>query len=258
MAPSIDFDTVADLYDAYVRVDFDLPFFREEAKRARGKVLELTSGTGRVSIPLLQDGIDLTCVDYSGRMLAVLRRKLRERHLACRIILADMAEFSIDDRFDLIFIPFHSLSETLDRSRHESILARVRAHLADTGVFICTLQNPAVRTKLLDGTTRLVGEFAVDSGGTLVVRSALTYDPVSQIASGRQTLDLLDAEGNILNARRLDMRFYLFSREEFTRLAGVAGFEITDLYGDYDRSTFNDARSPYMIWKMKKCASPSC
>lgn len=63
---SIDFNFVADLYDSYVKVDFDLDFYEKLVSNCNGKCLELMCGTGRVSIPLLKQNIDLTCVDYSG------------------------------------------------------------------------------------------------------------------------------------------------------------------------------------------------
>jgi len=57
MNKSIDFGTVADLYDVYVQWEVDIPFFRELSVDATGEVLELMSGTGRLSIPLLQHGV---------------------------------------------------------------------------------------------------------------------------------------------------------------------------------------------------------
>ncbi|MBL7128435.1 MAG: hypothetical protein ISS16_05550 [Ignavibacteria bacterium] len=49
--PSLDYEKIARYYDSYVLVDFDIKFFLEEAKKVSGKVLELMSGTGRVSKP---------------------------------------------------------------------------------------------------------------------------------------------------------------------------------------------------------------
>ena len=55
--------------------DLDVGFYVEEATKVKGKVLELMCGTGRASMPLLEAGVDLTCVDASERMLArVLKR----------------------------------------------------------------------------------------------------------------------------------------------------------------------------------------
>ena len=59
----IDYDRVADVYDLYVTSALDVGFYMDEAAKVRGKVLELMCGTGRVSIPLLEAGVDLTCVD---------------------------------------------------------------------------------------------------------------------------------------------------------------------------------------------------
>ena len=68
-----DYDRVADIYDVYVASDLDIGFYLEEAGKVRGKVLELMCGTGRVSVRLLEAGVDLTCVDASEEMLARLK-----------------------------------------------------------------------------------------------------------------------------------------------------------------------------------------
>jgi hypothetical protein len=71
----IDYGRVADVYDLYVTSDLDVGFYVAEAGKVKGKVLELMCGTGRVSIPLLEAGVDLTCVDASEGMLARLKEK---------------------------------------------------------------------------------------------------------------------------------------------------------------------------------------
>src|SRR5262249_13319303 len=48
----------------------DVPFWTQLARVARGPVLELGCGTGRVSLPLAQAGIDLVGVDRSAEMLS--------------------------------------------------------------------------------------------------------------------------------------------------------------------------------------------
>jgi hypothetical protein len=85
MVKNIDFGLVADLQDAFVQWDLDVPFLRAMSAGVSGEVCELMSGTGRLSIPLLEGGVRSCCVDYSARMLDVLRRKLRERGLAADV-----------------------------------------------------------------------------------------------------------------------------------------------------------------------------
>src|SRR5215475_12859024 len=53
----------------------DVPFWRDVAMNAKGRVLELGCGTGRISLPLARAGVRLVGVDRSAHMLArALRR----------------------------------------------------------------------------------------------------------------------------------------------------------------------------------------
>jgi SAM-dependent methyltransferase len=252
MNKPISYASVAHLYDACVNTQFDVPFFLAEAKEAQGKVLELASGTGRVSLPLLEAGIDLTCVDYSKEMLAILRRKLDEQHRSCRVVHQDMSELTLPDRFNLIFIPFHSFSELLDADKQRKALRKIREHLADRGRFICTLQNPVVRTGSMDGNTRELGRFPLGEGRTLTLSACFTYDDHSQVAGGIQSYSVRDARGKMIENIELPVSFKLHHRVQFEEMALAAGFGIVSLFGTYERSGFDKGQSPFMIWALEK------
>jgi hypothetical protein len=74
--PAMDYSIIADLYDVYARTELDVPFFLQESQVCRS-VLELASGTGRLSLPLIEAGVPLSCLDNSPEMLGYLRRKLQ-------------------------------------------------------------------------------------------------------------------------------------------------------------------------------------
>src|SRR5512147_1182849 len=135
--PAMDYSKVAEFYDVYAQTDMDVAFFLEEAQGC-GKVLELTSGTGRLSIPLLQANVPLSCLDSSPEMLAVLRRKLRERNLVAPVYEMDATDFSLAEKFDLIIIPFNAFAEITDPIAQQKMLATIRAHLTAAGRLICT------------------------------------------------------------------------------------------------------------------------
>jgi SAM-dependent methyltransferase len=257
MLRSIDYNKVADIYDDYVNVDFDIPFWLQEAGKAKGKVLELTSGTGRISIPLLRAGINLMCVDYSTEMLSRLQRKVVSAGLSCKTVPMDIAELSLAEQFELIFIPFNSFSEILEPARHKQAFERISAHLADSGQFICTLHNPKIRLSTIDGTTGTLGRFPILSGGSLMVRHQLSYDSRTHIAKGLQYYDLCDENEKVVEQRSLGVEFYLFQKREFEDLARSSGFDIVDLYGNYDCSCFVEETSPFMIWRLRKLMAPS-
>jgi SAM-dependent methyltransferase len=128
----------------------------QEARKASGEVLELMCGTGRVSLPLVEAGVSLTCVDSSPQMLNVLRQKLDARHLSANVQEMDVCALALPQRFDLLFIPFHSFSEILSPDDQHTTLEHVRDHLSDNGRFICTLHNPVVRRQSVDSQLRLV------------------------------------------------------------------------------------------------------
>ncbi len=251
----IEFDRVADLYDDFVCTEFDVPFWLDESKSVSGKVLELACGTGRVSIPLLKAGVDLSCVDYAPEMIARFRQKLEMSHLSCPLYCQDMAELELPHHFDLIFISFHSFSELIDKQRQRFALRRIRSHLTKEGRFICTLQNPAVRTRSLDGKMRLIGEFPLPGGGMLVVRTRLSFNSSTQIASGEQVYDRLSPEKVLVEQHFLNINFYLFNKLEFESLLSESGYSIEALCGDYENRPFEEGTSPYMIWKLRRSAN---
>ena len=222
--PAMDYEQVARFYDSYVQTDMDIPFFLREAKRAAGAVLELTAGTGRVSIPLLLAGIDLTCVDSSQAMLSVLRDKLRTEELSAEVIQADLCELSLDRQFDLIFIPFHSFAEITDPTQQRQALSRIHDHLSDEGRFICTLHNPPVRLQSATGRRHELGNFPLPDGSLLALSSVENYDPVSKSVNGSQFYDVRRCDGSLLASMTLDLHFCLHSHYDFQSQAEAAGF----------------------------------
>ncbi len=135
MKKSIDFDLVADLYDYYVKTDMDVGFYLELCKGHRN-ILELMCGTGRVSLPLIREGFHLTCVDYSAQMLDVFRSKLKESDKV-DIFCQDICSLALTERYDIAFIPFHSIMEVTNKEKRKQVFARIYEHLMPGGLFFC-------------------------------------------------------------------------------------------------------------------------
>ncbi len=246
--PAMDYSKVAELYDVYAQTDIDVTFFLQEAQGC-GKVLELTSGTGRLSIPLLQAKAPLSCLDSSPEMLTVLRRKLREYGLAAPVYEMDATNFSLAEKFDLIIIPFNAFAEITDPGAQQKMLATIRAHLAASGRLICTLHNPAIRLKSIDGQVHLRGQYALpDKSGTLLLSSLERYDPATRLVTGAQFYEVHGPEGILQAKWSMDLKFFLHSRETFRALIDAQGYRVVAVYGDYARSAFQPESSPFMIW----------
>lgn len=247
----IDYDDVAELYDAYVSTEYDGPFFTEEVRRTTGPVLELTSGTGRLSVPLVEAGADLTCVDASASMLAVLARKLAVRELKAEIVCEDVCQLAFPPQFGLAILPFQSLMEVAGEVRQRAMLAAAYAALHPGGRFICTSHNPVIRRRVVDGILRVVGRFP-HAGGSLVVSGFETGG--IPMVSRLQFFEFYTPDGRLVWKRLMPMEFEMVERERFEPLATAAGFRISALFGDYSRIPFDPATSPVMIWVLDKPA----
>ncbi len=253
MPDFIEYARIADLYDTYVQVNFDVPFFLEEARKIQGEVLELMSGTGRVSLPLAEAGVRLTCVDRSPEMLAQLRAKLDERGLHAAVQAMDVRDLSLPVQFDLAFIAFHSFAELLNPDDQRQVLERIHSHLAEGGRLILTLHNPNVRLRPVDGQLHLWGRYPLKNiQGRLLFWGLQEYHRETRQVSGLQIYEEYDARG-VMQARRLmEFVFYLFQKSEFETLAQTTGFRVEALYGDYTRAPYDEQNSPFMIFVLAK------
>ena len=253
----IDYDRVADVYDLYVTSDLDIGFYIEEAIKTRGKVLELMCGTGRVSVPLLEAGVDLTCVDASAGMLARLEERLHARKLKARVVRADIRHLDLgEEKFELALIPFHSFSELASPRDREVALRAVHGCLREGGRLVCPLHNPAIRVRSTDGALRLNGSIPTADGGLLVISGFETLNESSGVVDRLQYYEFFDASNELVAKRALPMRFALIDRIRFTELVIAAGFVPVALYGDYGRSEYLEESSPFMVWILEKAKHP--
>lgn len=248
-----DYDSIAEIYDLYAKADYDIPFFVSEARKVKGPVLELMAGTGRVSVPLLEAGATLTCVDGSQGMLDVLSRKLASRRLHADVRLADVRRLQLPPSFELAILPFQAFMELVSEDDRRTTLAAVFTALVPGGRFICTLHNPAVRRASVDGVLRAVGAFPVDDDTLVVSGFEQGGDP---IVTRHQFFELFGPDGRLLWKRLLPMEFALVEQDEFEGMSRGVGFRIAAVHGSYERADFDPATSTFMIWVLEKGLRP--
>jgi len=253
MAVALDYAQISEFYDSLVRFDGDLAFFTAEARSANGPVLELMAGTGRVTIPLLEAGIDLTCVDYSLEMLTILKRKLAKRNLSANTVRADVRKLNLPHLYALAIIPLHSFSELLTEVDQLEALRAVHGTLADGGKFVFALLNPAVVLPNLHGEMKTLIRFSHPNGkGEVVVQSRSQFDAETRIVTGVKLFQEHNANGEMTAERSVDERYVLLDRQAVEDRAQATGFRIASLHGDYAASAFEADKSPHMIWTLQK------
>ncbi|MBT9315192.1 class I SAM-dependent methyltransferase [Leptothoe spongobia] len=253
MTQPIKYANVADLYDSYVQTTLDIPFLLDQVKGVSSDVLELMSGTGRISIPLIEAGAKLTCIDKSPEMLAVLEQKLAQRDLSATIHPVDVCLLDLDQQFDRILLPFQTFSELLSSAEQRQALIRIYQHLSTDGRFICSLHNPHVRLRTVDGRLKLRARHALpDAQGSLMLWTMETYDPEQKQVHGLQFIETYSLQGILQTKRFMDIEFSILEKEAFEALIKEVGFEVLALYGDYNYGDFQLMESPFMIWVLGK------
>ena len=118
----------------------DLPLWRELAAAARGPVLDVGAGTGRVALDLAAHGHDVVALDREPALLTALGERARARGLSIQAVCADAAGFALDARsFALVIVPMQTVQLLGDRG---AFLRAARRHLRPGGVLAAALADP--------------------------------------------------------------------------------------------------------------------
>ncbi|WP_344078179.1 class I SAM-dependent methyltransferase [Luedemannella helvata] len=210
-------------------------FYRAEADRRGGRVLELGCGTGHKLVPIASDGHSCVGLDFSAQMLAEARRKADERGVAVEWVQGDMRAFELGRTFDLVFITANSLLHLHESQDLLSCFRSVRSHLAPGARFIFDVFNPSVRLLAgADGVRRTRESFVDPDRGTVSVDVAETYDAPAQVTRGTWYFST-GSEPDFVVAP-LDMRSIF--PQELPLLVALGGLRLVERFGDWAGGPF--------------------
>ena len=111
------YDDWAGIYDeVYAELTHDIPFYVSQAQSTGGPVLELGAGTGRISIPIASQGIDVVGIDVSPKMIELANSKAAKLGLSttCIFQTGDILDLELAERFALIILPYRSFQSVLN------------------------------------------------------------------------------------------------------------------------------------------------
>jgi SAM-dependent methyltransferase len=210
-------------------------FYRAEADRQGGCVLELGCGTGHKLIPIASDGHPCMGLELSPDMLAEAQRKADERGVEVEWVQGDMREFDLGRTFDLVFIPANSLLHLHEAEDLVDCFRSVRRHLAPGARLIFDVFNPSVRMLAqADGVRRRRDalSFVDPDRGVVHVDVAETYDAAAQVTHGRWYFST-DSEADFVVAP-LEIRSIF--PQELPLLLSLGGLRVVERFGDWSRA----------------------
>ena len=252
---------IADLYDhvAPYRDRPDVSFFVEAAEESGGPVLEVGCGTGRILIPTARAGIEIVGLDLSPHMLDVCREQLlkepQEVQSRAQLVEADMRHFALGRAFKLVTTPFRPFQHLTTVDDQISCLKCIHRHLVKGGRLILDIFNPLLESLTRDDVGQEGGdepEFTTPDGRRVVRRHKIvSRDRFNQINYVELIYYVTHPDGR---EERLVHAFpmrYLF-RFEAEHLLARCGFEVEQVYADYDKSPYGSKYPGELIFVAKK------
>jgi SAM-dependent methyltransferase len=231
------YDEMSEYYDLIYGDQPDSDFYMLEARNARGPVLEVGCGTGRILLKLLDAGIDATGVDLSGSMLEVLKGKAKSKGLEPDVLNADMADFSIDKKFKLIMLPYRTFCHVKSRDGRKKALLNLFEHLDKGGRLILHIYNPTKEDlEMTDDYHHFESEEMVSPEGMKYrIDWHLHYEPRQRLAHYKVVLTL---DGGTTFTYRMDISF--IDLREMEELLKECGYRNIRSYCGFDYYPLNE------------------
>ncbi len=237
-------------YDAmHQDLEDDIPFYIECIEKYGEPVLELACGTGRVSLALAGEGIDVTGLDISEEMLQRARNKAEEKDVDLDLVKADMTDFSFDRTLNTILLPVNTMQVLLDIEEYEALFSNVHDHLSGDGRFIFQIFNPDLNVMTRDPDEMFeVTEYDDPYGrGKVELKEKTRYDSSTQILH-LTWYYYLEEELQ----KEIYWKLRILFPKEIDALLKYNGFEVENKYGDHERNDFTDDSGIQLIVAKKK------
>ncbi len=225
----------------------------EYATKYPGEILELACGTGRVAIPLAQDGCKVYGIDLSDSMLEQFKLKLTSEPEQVRVNIRfeknDMTGFQLNRIFSLIIVAFRSFQALTSEESQRKFLKCVLNHLQDDGAFIINVFQPYQK---MDESwvfpETLQWETTDEKTDARIIKKhrGVKIDLREQIIYPEMIYQLFKPSGEIEEVRELlKLKYYYY--EQIKGLLESEGFMINEEYGYYDKSGMGQGKEMIFV-----------
>ncbi|CAL9334724.1 Cypemycin N-terminal methyltransferase [Streptomyces sp. enrichment culture] len=202
-----------------------------------GEALEFAIGTGRVAVPLAEQGVSVTGIELSLPMVEQLRTKADEATIP--VIIGDMATSVAPGKYTLVYLVYNTISNLLTQDEQVQCFRNAARHLVPGGRFVIELWVPELR-KLPPGQTATVwqsepGYIGLDTYDVLhqhVVSHHFHFDETQQARLSRSP------------------HRYIWPAE-LDLMGQLAGFELETRHADWAGAPFTaESRSHVSVYRI--------
>ncbi len=224
-----EYDAAAD-YDAQYSAAYEpeIRYLTKLALEQSGAILDLCCGTGIVTIPLTETGLEVVGVDISEAMLKQAKTKVKDQNPT--FYLQDVLEFSTQERFGLVLMTGNAFQCFLTERDVTALFAKAYTLLSPGGVFIFDTRLPEGYDFTLDDDFQLWSEYQDEAGNPVrFLAKQAAYDP----EQGVLHFEMQDvfADGTVKPSSET-LKFTPL--ETLLTLAQKAGFEVAGSYQNWN------------------------
>lgn len=232
---------LSQFYDLeYSVFDADLDMYRQFAERARGPILELGCGTGRVLEAFDDIAYPIVGIDTSNAMLDIAKRRVPED---VTLVQRDMRECDVDPQlpnrpYSFVLSAINTFLHLPDVRSQIETLESVRRVTASGGIMLLDLFVPdPVYISRLNGEVTLEFQHIFENGDRLDKLVARTHDLATQLIQTTVYFDVTSPNGSVKRlVDHYSTRYvHLY---ELEHLMSRTGWELVSLFGNYDLEPF--------------------
>jgi len=203
--------------------DTEVAWYAARLPREAGPSLELMVGSGRLLLPLLEQGFNVHGADASPAMLASCEARLSAVGLKAPLFRQDAVVLNLPFRYAAALIAAGSFQMLVDPVAAQKALARIRAHLVAPGLLLMDLYVPAEAAHPPGAPVVQVQTVTLPDGTKIAHRSELFVDAEGRRIDIRSRYE--QRERAIILAREDEaLAVTWYSEDEIVALLGDAGF----------------------------------
>ena len=191
--------------------------------------LDLACGTGRHARFIHKKGFSVTGIDLSQRKIS---KALNHQTEDLEFFIQDMRKPFRINYFDYVLNLFTSFGYFDDIKDNHRVIKSVKSSLKKNGVFVIDYLNGAfIKNSMIADEEKSFGQWNVKINKSIV--------------NNRLTKSMHWTNGDLV--RNYAEKVTLFSLDEIQRMLIDQGFDVINVYGDYDLNVYDENNSPRLI-----------
>lgn len=220
-----------------------------EREYGQGKpelILDLGSGTGKMTVELARRGFDMTGVDRSAEMLNIAREAAASEGLDILWLCQDITEFELYGTVDVAVCCLDTLNHLTDKKSLYKCLSLVHNYVIPDGLFIFDVNGKRKFETVYSDMTYTMEE----EGGVCIWQN--DYNEKTKLCDFYITLFKEESDGRYRRFDDLETE-RMYTVREIKNALAKCGFEFVGAYSDYEFNEASDlSERIYFVARIKK------